>query len=304
MRPVGVGHMKTADLLDARDRCTICGHSGERSRELLLQRDPDVWLLHCPACHASSADHLPRQEALTALYAPDVYVPNLNLAGLPARHARHVASKLSFDPDASVALLDYGGNDGAPARALITALRDRGHRGELSATVVDLYPREPEENLRFVHVDDFARATDRYDFLMASAVVEHLPDMGDVTRRILAAGKPGALFWARTPYDVPLARLGLGFPVLWPRHMHDFGPAFWARFTETFGVRGRLLRSAPSPAQSSLRSEPLRALLANALKLPAQLERAWLRAPESPGLAWRFVGGWEALVRLDPTASS
>jgi len=301
VRPVGIGRVAEADLGGADATCRLCGFAGERPREVLLQRDPDVWMLACPQCHASSAERLPRRDALAKLYDPAVYTSDLVASDASsARCARHVVARLDVPAYADLELLDYGGNDGALSHAILEALRRRGHRGRLRATVVDIYVRPPRGDVRFVHVDDFAHAPDRYDVLLASAVLEHLPDVRDVVRRIAAAARPGALFWARSPYDVPLARLGLGLPVMWPRHLHDMGPAFWSRALEVFGVEGELIESAPSIVQTDLRRAPLRTLAAHALKWPARVERRLRgRGAMSPSLAWRWIGGWEVFARID-----
>ena len=50
----------------------------------------------------------------------------------------------------------------------------------------------------------------------------------------------------------------------------------------------------------SFSGAPLRTLAAHLMKAPARAERALLRRrPQSPELAWRWVGGWEVLGQLE-----
>ncbi len=285
------------------DVCPACSAWDSRSAIGHLQRAPDVALLACRACHASSAERFPDAAFLKSLYAPDHYASDLLSSQHGARRcARHIASRLPLRPDRDLRVLDYGGSDGSLSRALETELRGRGHRGALEFTVVDHFVDERHaDGIRFLDVEAFAGLTESFEVVLASAVLEHLPDLPGTARRLLARCAPGGHFYARTPYEEPLARLVPGYRIRWPRHLHDLGPGFWAGFLERLGFAGETLRSAPSVVESDLASRPLRTLVAHALKAPGRLEAAlWRERVATTGrVFWPWVGGWEVVLRVD-----
>lgn len=291
-------------LGDATGRCSICGSRRERVSGLVLQAEPRVELLECGECLAASASHFPDERFLKALYAPSDY--GSDLLGSPRavlRTARHIARHLPRpDPTTPLRVLDYGGGDGKLSTAFRDALRERGHRGETLLTVVDYFVDErANDDVRFLDVNDFAGLHERFDVVLASAVLEHLVDLAWTTRKLLSLCAPGGSFYARAPYEAPLARLVPGYAVRWPRHLHDLGPGFWARFLDTMGFEGELLRSAPSLVESDFAARPARTLAATLMKAPARLEAALFsrRIATTGAHLWRLPGGWEAVYRID-----
>jgi len=262
-----------------------------------------VHLLVCDACGAASADRLPDAAFLEKLYAPAHYASDLLSSRAQTKAcAAHIARHLPLDPQADLRVLDYGGSDGGLSRALREALRARGHRADVQCTVVDYFvDQRGGADLRFLDVTAFEQSNDCYDVVLASAVLEHLTDLPGTARRLLRACRSGGLFYARTPYELPLARLVPGYRLRWPRHVHDLGPRFFAGFLERFGSRGRVLRSAPSVVESDLASRPLRTLLAHCLKAPGHLEARLRgdRIARRGDVLWPFVGGWEVVLRVD-----
>ena len=295
--------MPEASLGPLHDLCPVCGGWDSREAGCRLQADPPVEMLSCSRCGAASASRFPDEPFLKILYAPDRYASDLLSSSANTRRcAEHIASLLPVDPKRDVRVLDYGGSDGGLSRALGLALRGRGHRGAQHFTVVDYFVEERgQEGLRFIDVDEFATLTERFDVVLASAVLEHLTDLPGTAARLLALCRPGGWLYARTPYELPLARWVPGYAVRWPRHVHDLGPLFWSRFLETFGYRGALVRSAPSFVESGFAARPVRSLVAHALKAPGHLEMRWRAdAVRREGRTrWPFVGGWEALLRVD-----
>jgi hypothetical protein len=134
----------------------------------------------------------------------------------------------------------------------------------------------------------------RFDVLLASAILEHIPEVGDTFVRLVGLGAPGAVLYARTPWWVPLMRVIPNVDMTFPAHVHDMGPAFWNRVNETYGVGLIPVASRPSLVETTLTESPLRTVMAYALKAPSLVEVAvrptgWTRA------WWKFVGGWEAV---------
>lgn len=289
--------------------CSVCGRYGQRPVRATLQTAPLVELQECLACHAQTASRLPDETFLKNLYAPSTYTSDLFSNRHAVRHCGfHIARLVTAaHPDQPLRVLDYGGGDGSLSRAVRDGLRRRGHRGLIELTVVDYFVDErAQDDIRFLDVSEFSQLTETFDVVLASAVLEHLVDLSYTARKLLSLCTPRGFFYARTPYEMPLAQLVPGYSIRWPRHLHDLGPAFWARFLETMGFEGEMLRSAPSVVESDFRTRPLRTLIARALKAPAHLEALWRkeRVEQQGKLAWRWVGGWEVAMRIEGPAPS
>ena len=140
-------------------------------------------------------------------------------------------------------------------------------------------------------------ADDKYDIVIASAVLEHIPYLNPVISKLLISGKPGALFYSRTPYDVPLAKYAPLYVVKWPRHVHDLGPRFWQQLAETHSLE--VLHSRTSIVESSFSNKPVTTILSHLLKIPSRIETELFRKiNHSNSLLWHFVGGWEVFIKL------
>jgi len=158
-------------------------------------------------------------------------------------------------------------------------------------------PRHIEEaGLRVVGSHELSEVTGRFDIILASAILEHITDAFTAIRDLTARADPRAYLYARTPFVLPLARLVPKLDMTYPAHVHDMGSTFWHRFIGTFGLDARLVSSRPSLVETTLRSNPVRTVLAHALKLPASMELALLGHDHVP--AWKLVGGWEAVIRF------
>jgi len=288
-------------LLPEHRTCPICGADQPTRDSVVLQDDPFVALRTCGRCFGASATRFPTNDFLSALYDPSHYASDLlSQHDVTASFGTHVASFVDAPSDADLSFVDYGGNDGGLSKAIGDALRARGHTGRLRFVVVDLEKRPDQDGLEFATVEEFMTSDARHDVVLASAVLEHLVDLPTVAPALLRACGSGGLLYARAPWERSLHRWVPGYRIRWPRHLHDLGPRFWQRFLTTFGYRGSLLRSAPSPVESSFAAKPVRTLAAHVLKAPANVERA-IRGGAVGRHApwWRFVGGWEAVYRVD-----
>lgn len=297
---MSIVHVPDEKLGPIWDRCPVCETTEGGAREIRLQQNPDVWMLQCSNCFASYAERFPTPEFLTSLYDPVHYSSPLTAdTALSQRCAARILAHVDVSPAASINIVDFGGNLGTLALEISRQLQARGHSGKIQATVVDLFPGTASDSLRFITPEEFLEESQGYDIVLASAVLEHLPTMRAITQELLSCANPGAIFYARTPYDLPLANLGFGHKVRWPRHLFDFGSAFWEHFATVFAVKGKVLVSRPSLVETSLEGAPVRTLLAHILKSPEQL-RLKLPDPISRRLPhWPYVGGWEQLIRIE-----
>lgn len=298
-------HLEEEALRPPSDRCPACGFAGTRAAVVTLQSTPEVTLLRCPRCGIDSASRMPTEAALEAYYgkyydAADANADAVTFAGND-RFAAHLERLLPASLPARVRVLDFGSGDGAITFALAARLVASGH--EVHIALVDYaapttVPSGTSTKVTYEGVATLDALPDAepFDFVIASAILEHVPNVGQVARALFDRVAPGGTFYARTPYWAPFARLSKRVDLTFPGHVHDMGPEFWGRVHETFALDADLVASRPSIVETTLRSSPLRTLVAHLLKAPAHAELALRRPGASP--RWRFVGGWEAVLRF------
>ncbi|MDT5260976.1 MAG: hypothetical protein QOD10_6056 [Mycobacterium sp.] len=291
----------TADLDDAREVCPVCRSSRQRRPVYRIQRDPDVAMLECATCGAASASHMPKPGVLETYFAQyySDSSPHYTMDD-PSRFARHVLRSMpDLRATTPLRILDFGGGDGTLAVAIAKHLQSQGNSAPITIDLVDYCePRDPEDP--HVSIDgyrDLASVEGGYDLILASGIFAHIPDAHTAIRQVIARAGRCAHMYARTPFIVPLARIIPLIDITYPGAVHDLGSVFWARFIETFGMKGRMLSSRPSLVETTFARAPARALVAHALKAPAMLEQALLSHNRPP--RWSLVGGWEAVMRFE-----
>ncbi len=275
--------------------CPFCGFSGDRNKLLRIQGSPEVLLLNCPSCGAASASRMPKPETLSAYYSG--YYSNSDKKFTfynPDRFANHIfrlIDRSSQRPDFHI--LDFGGGDGTISVGVAKLLLGTGLRsGKID--LVDYQELPPPDRPRAIGIA-YARSLSeilpgRYDLVLASSIIEHLPDPRPDLERLFSALASGGLFYARTPWMAPVfqlyERLRLPFDFTYPAHVHDLGRTFWENLPSHISGDSayRLRHSQPSPVESAFRQAPLRTVAAHLMKSPCRVLRDW-----------RFVGGWEVL---------
>lgn len=293
-------HLRQDELYDARAECPVCLSPAPRRPVFRLQTQPDVHMLACPHCQAGAASHMPHQAVLDAYYS-HYYAPGQQALTCPNvdRLARHIAGYIAAATTRPpLRILDFGGGDGTLACRLAGLLLNTP-AAIAEIDVVDYASAGASGSDRIrVRGHRSLDGLDRpYDVVLASAVLEHIPAVNAVMRRLFALVRPGGYFYARTPYVLPLARLVRRLDLTFPGHVHDMGGAFWSGVPETFGLSARVLASRPSPLETTFASHPARTLAAGLLKLPGWLEAA-LSPPSRRRRLWRLVGGWEVVLRF------
>ena len=294
-------HVASDGLTDASGACPGCGSTAPREPVFQIQRDPDVALLRCGQCGLCSASHMPTAEVLRAYYGRyyDPDGPKQTFAGLE-RFARHLEGAMDASgATTALRVMDFGGGDGGIAARAAERWCNARQQASASLLVVD-YAAPEEQSRGPVQLRGVPELSDvpgdaRFDAIIASAILEHVPDVGAVMGALWSHLAPGGTLYARTPYWEPLLKLLPNTDLTFPGHVHDMGAPFWSRVVTTMSWEGELVWSRPSIVETELRTEPARTLVARILKAPAHLE-ARVRPPtEAPW--WRWVGGWEVCVR-------
>ncbi len=286
--------MTEPDLSPARLGCLNCGATSIL-RVLKIQANPDIHWCFCRDCRCGFADRQPTSGFLNSYYA-GYYDGDIDRVHIdPALLAARILKRCRL-PGNRIRILDFGGGDGSVACAVATRLRSRGlDHAEIS--VVDHNgvpnPKTPKYcDVTILRELDTLEVGQAFDLVIASAVLEHIPNPGETLDTLWGLMAQPGWFYARTPYVLPLAfglrRFGIAFDMNFPAHLFDLGAEFWANAGTRIGPRvGVSMHYAgPSPVESRWRELPLRTVVAHALKAPY-----WVLGKQYP-----FVGGWEVFM--------
>lgn len=299
-------HVDEKDLLPKVPGCPFCG--SKQTKELTeLQSDPQVLLMRCETCLCCSASRIPTTACLDAYYAKYYQGPKRpqDEGKVTFEQFKRFAAHLTdifYGSDSvrqhgqkmQLKILDFGGGDGSLALAVASlALKSGAKRVEI--VVVDYNPslcKPDNPKITLSRHDDLEQlpSGEVFDLVIASAVLEHLPFPQSILFRLLSLVACDGHFYARTPYMEPIVSLaatfGKAIDFTFPGHIHDMGQPFWESVFEG-NDEFNLIVSQPSLVETSVWSNPVRTIVAYALKAP------WLVL----GKNWRFVGGWEVGVQ-------
>jgi SAM-dependent methyltransferase len=217
----------------------------------------------------------------------------------PERFARHLLRTMEWRNFGRPArILDFGGGDGTLALAIARRIVAADPSREVSIALVDYQPpaiRE-EPGVRMTHALPTEPFEGGMDLVVASAILEHVPELHRLIERLFAAIGRGGYFYARTPEVVPFTKIIRSLDLTYPAHVHDLGSGFWNRAVDLFAFDGRYVASRPSLVESLFREQPLRTLAAYTLKAPSHLEGRLSPAGRKDRF-WNLVGGWEVVLR-------
>lgn len=263
--------------------------------------------MECATCHAGSASRMPTSQALDAYYgnyydaasaADHAQAEGRVTIGDAARMGAHLASSLgATSGKTTLRILDFGGGDGMLAvLAAENFMKANSALREVAITVVDYNTQMHQPANAAVTVRGATKLEELgeevYDFVIASAILEHIPDCAGLLRDLLTRVTSGGSFYLRTPYTAPFMRLaetlGKSWDFTFPAHVHDLGQAFWEGYFKANGNDKvfAIKSSRPSIVQASMSERPVEAIISHLFKLPWRLL----------GRAWGFVGGWEITV--------
>ena len=294
-------HLTGSEVVQRTDACPICLDRAPRPAVFRIQTAPDIDLLHCQRCRAYSASHMPRPDVLDAYYGQ--YYQDEKVNRVTFQDVEHFGGYLARQIDTApmpptIRIMDFGGGDGSVALVMARQLLARDQARRVRIMTVDYEPPRPtgDPRIDLFHSSPDEPIPEKFDIVLASAVLEHIPEVHEVFVRLLDSVAAGGYFYARTPYAVPLTKVFRNLDLTYPAHVHDMGCGFWNRLIELFRFDGRYVASRPSIVESRFRDDPVRALAAHVLKLPARIEGLISPAGRKDRF-WTLVGGWEVLLQ-------
>lgn len=235
-------------------------------------------LLRCPKCHGYSASRMPTAAALDAYYA-HYYQPDQDEKVTLDNVGKWAARIARFAPAGDVLrILDFGGGDGSLAVAIGKVL---GRPTRI--VLIDHNDKPCQPGIVALKPGEWPQ--EKFDLIVASAVLEHIPELGPTLQRLAGYLDEGGKMYVRTPAMVDVARLTRA-DLCFPGHVHDLGQAFWDSASRLLGPDYRVEHSRPSAVETTFARHPVRTLAAYVLKAPW-----WVL-----GRRYGLVGGWEAVI--------
>jgi 2-polyprenyl-3-methyl-5-hydroxy-6-metoxy-1,4-benzoquinol methylase len=277
--------------------CPLC-HSDQTRRIGSIHVVPEINVMACLNCHVGYIDRQPSESFLREFYTGYYGKDNRHTTIDPELLARHLFRHFGpLQEKSTRSILDFGGGDGSASEVIAARLLKLKIASKVNLCVVD-YNAEakvlstPVQRTSYQTLESIPR-TDKYDMVIASAILEHVKDPGTVITGLLMKLEPGGVFYARTPYMYPiysgLKKVGIKMDLPYPAHLFDMGSRFWNSLLKTLDLTAdfELIRSRTSLVESSLRRNPLRTAIAFIMKIPSYI------LPHS----YPFVGGWEVFIR-------
>lgn len=291
----GSRHLTESDLMPPADTCPICLTKSSRRVAVRVQTSPDVSFLVCGNCRGASASRMPTPAAIQNYYST-YYAPSATeriTFASPHLLAKLVARHVKPKTQSQTRILDIGGGDGTIALHCARLLMEARKARSVEIIVVDAVvesasPPPPGITLAFTAE---VPASGEFDIVLASAVLEHIPELRAAFDTMLGKLAPDGVFYARTPHVLPFATR-VSIDMTYPAHVHDVGAACWDWLRRNAKVKLDVLVASPSIIETSLRTNPPRWATALVLKSPARL----LAAMGAPAL-WPFYGGWQVVWR-------
>lgn len=288
------------------DRCGMC-NSTQFDRLITYSKKPNINFVRCLKCGAVTYDRILNQDAIDKLYASDEQYykddtseesgGNITFYG-SERFAKHLLRKSRITRKKQYRILDFGGGDGELAYAVAKELYRKFRFNHADITVVDytnsLYnTKNKRVSMTSVFpLSSINEAQWGYDIIIASGVIEHIPNPGEDIKRLFEMLSPNGIIYFRTPYIYPLrrdlSRLKIEYDTLFPAHIWDLGMDWYKDLPKHVGYKGRIktVCSEPSIVEKSFKSHFFIALASYALKAP------WFIIHK-----WPYVGGWEAIYK-------
>jgi transcription elongation factor Elf1 len=293
-------HLEEKDLLEEHAKCLFCG-SNNRQLISFLQKKPDIQLLHCKDCHAASASRMPTEAALTRYYSTYYDTPESKSNDVTfddsQRFGKHIvrtfANKVKNKD--SFTILDFGGGDGLISLRTAEELLKLGINS-VAISVIDYSENlvtSTDSKITIQKIKELSMITCQFNLVIASGIVEHLPEPAPILEDLTSKIAPDGFFYARSPFVVSFIKwfqpFGIKWDMTYPAHLHDLGQSFWEYYFTSVEKKKKfsILLSKPSIVETTIKHHFIRTIAAWTLKAP------WYILGRNYG----FVGGWEIFVQ-------
>lgn len=298
----GIAKLSENDLTNV-GSCGVCGCTV--FEQLAIYRaNPKIHFVRCTKCGAVTYDKVLKQSAIDEIYDDNQYYDdtaeegNVTFYGVE-RFGMHLLKCFrNVVIKEKCKILDFGGGDGAVSYTLAQMLKKQHPNTNFEVTVVDytqMLFKSTDESIKMFHSFPLDKIPDseKYDIIIASAVMEHIPVPKDIFLKLFSLAPKGGMFYFRTPYRYPLHKIAkhfnIDFDMLYPGHIWDFGgDKWWRKLPQIVGLKNEIeiVSSKPSIVEKSFKSHFLIALASYVLKAP------WFICH-----LWPYVGGWEAIYK-------
>ena len=207
--------------------------------------------------------------------------------------SHHINSYLSFEKE-TLRILDYGGGDGSISYGIACEIIDKFKFIEI--LVVDfaketINSTNSNINISKINPVEFIEFEEKFDLILASAVLEHIFFVGELFDKIINNLVKGGFIYIRTPYILPiyktLLKLNIKIDTLFPEHIHDFSKYFFENIPNiSKGNNLRIIVSQPSFFENNFSLHFIKSLLSRIVRFPYNINRKY-----------PFVGGWEVIYK-------
>ena len=286
-------------IVDTGKYCPICRSDIGSEFVVPIQRKPDINLLKCHYCHGLYASKMPKQETLEQYYRSYYSKQKAKVTFCSEKKfATHLLKYIKPVERDRIRVLDFGGGEGDLGRALAENLSSIHNINHLELDIVDYHAtlNDKKDNLTIRSFRNLEAIQGDYDIVLASAILEHIPDMYTAIVTLFSRVRPNGFFYARTPYISPFMKLSGKVSMTYPAHVHDLGDGFWNRAIQTYKIDAHCISSKPSIVETSFNQNIIRPLLAYLFKFPAYIESFVFRNKKD--MLWPFSGGWEMFLQL------
>ena len=269
--------------------------------------EPDIKICTCRNCHIGFFNPQPTEEFLKKFYTCFEVGDHKKARINPRRLASHIKRHSgNLFPGETYRILDFGGGEGSVSQCIGQLLISSGIAKKVNISVVDLQSFTHKSE-KFIFQDSYESLDqipqdDKFDIVIASAILEHVKDPKQIILSLLQRMNKGGIFYARTPYTFPFynmfKKLGLSFGMNYPAHLFDMGSYFWSDLLTTLNKSDsyRMKRSHTSLVHTEFRKHPIVNIVSHMVKWPSSLIGKW----------YPLSGGWEVVIerKTSPPAPS